>query len=287
MLPLGSIISTLLLLLCFQTSTAWRRYCPLDFKLAYNTFNDSICYKIKSPETFNDKFKDCAGNIFSSELYLSLNITKSTNPIWSDYKSLYPGGPFVDWSYTESMGDILRANYNGGVGGNPLLKLDEELCVIHSLNNFTAVRCNEKHYRYCFLNASKDNEDYKEKDRCGFLGDYGYKRFSSPTPTCLSQVIHFPRNKTWYSAQRVCFEISGDLLNRGWRYVNSNFFNSSLKESFPLGIMSINGLVKFHNDNTTVSYLLIRHIQLDYINFTVFSVLLLFVLLKQMAMRRI
>lgn len=262
-----SIIPALLLLLCIHISTARQRHaCPIGFSLAYFKFenSDPICYRRKGPETFDDKFTDCAGNLFTSRLYHSLNITKEIISLWTDYKSLYPGGPFIDWSYNEFMGDMLTPNYS--VDYDPSLGIDEELCVfIHPVTNFTAARCNAKHYRYCFLKPLEDDEDDMDRDGCEDLKEFNYWRFWSPKPTCLTSVTPTKgRNvrATWRQAQKSCAERKGYLLSTGWRYASSPLFHSETDDSFPLGIMlsDDNTTIEFDNKNITVSYLeYLRH----------------------------
>lgn len=265
MLSHWSIIPALLLILCIETSNAKRKYvCPIGFSLAYNKFknsDDPICYRRKGPETYDEKFKDCAGNLFTSKLYHSLNISEIHHiaTLWTDYKSLYPGGPFIDWSYTETMGDILTSTYS--VDYETGLGLDEELCVlIHPVTNFTAARCNEEHYRYCFLNPLEDDEDDMDRDGCKDLEEFNYWRFWSPKPTCLTAVTPTKgRNvrATWRQAEKSCVERRGKLLSTGWRYASSPLFSSGQSEIFPLGIMlsTDNTTVEFVNENDAVSYL--------------------------------
>lgn len=250
------IITTLLLLLCKLTNVD--SFCPVDFKgdkyeLESGEVID-ICYKLKGLETFNDKFTNCPVNLFSSRLYHK--ITKPKITLWTDYKSLYPGGPFIDWSYTKTMGNMLPLNHS--VHYDPLLRLDEdELCIIiHPVTNFTAVKCNEKHYRYCIFNSIE--EKVKDIVRCEHLEEFNYWRFWTPIPTCLALATSIKERKdsvTWSQAERLCNKRLGNLISTGWRYISSPLFDI---EMAPLGIMlnSDNKTLTTINENITVRYLL-------------------------------
>lgn len=255
------IILTLLIFLRILTSTAVSvvvDICPVGFNLIYrNDYSDPICFRRKGPETFYDKFTDCAGNLFSYSLYRTLNFLQPNYTLWTDYKSQYPGGPFIDWSYTQSMGDKLTPYYK--VNYDARLELDEELCVlIHPLTNFTAARCSEKHYRYCFVKAGEPKQDLSTVG-CEDLSLFDYYRFWSPRPTCLSSDMGKEVGVTWHQAQELCVERKGQLISTGWRYMNSPLFDY---KSIPFGITlsADNSTIKFANENITVSYL---HIRID------------------------
>lgn len=194
--------------------------CPIGFDLAYTRQKDPYCLRLKGPEAFEDSFEDCAGNLYTSQLYYSLNLTRPNVDLWSGHKSLYPGGPFIDWSFTDTTGSVLTSTYD--VKFNPALGLDEELCVIISpVSNFTAARCNERHYRYCIVHPYPDADDMTS-DGCGELTDY--YRFWSPKPTCLTPVTGkggVGVRANWKQGQDLCLKRGGALLQRGWRYANN------------------------------------------------------------------
>lgn len=209
--------------------------CPLGFQLAFADDGTAICYRLKEPEAFTDKFKDCTGNLYSSKLYHSLNFTKTKQVLWTEYKSLYPGGPFIDWSYTGSTGDILLTTYD--VKYDASLGIDEDLCVlIDPVSNFTAARCDEKHYRYCFIKPYPEAEDTSTKG-C----KKGSWRFFSPLATCLSAVTGVgggPVRATWGQAQLMCRQRGAWLIHRGWRYSNSPVLHKSGSLPFyPMGMV--------------------------------------------------
>lgn len=251
----------LLLLVCkqtFITSEILDDYdCPIGFELTNYTYKDDlICYRRKGPETFYDKFTDCSGNLFSFELYNDLNIPIRNNvSIWTDYKSQYPGGPLLDWSYTEYMGRMLYRNCK--VYYEQYLESDKELwCVIaNSGTNLTARRCDEKCYRYCFIKPLP-KADIDEP--LGDLLDFN-STFDSPIPTYLSVI--FIDGLTWDQAQKLCAQRKRKLLSTGWIYtlLVSEFFQYL---SFPFGIMWMGQTLKFVDENITVSNLH-RNMHLD------------------------
>ncbi|XP_063619930.1 adhesion G-protein coupled receptor G6-like isoform X2 [Cydia splendana] len=210
--------------------------CPIGFDLAYTGYEKPICYRLKGSEAFKDIFEDCAGNLYTSELYHSLNITKPNVELWSGHKSLYPGGPFIDWSFSPSIGKVLTSTYD--VKYNPSLGIDEELCVvIHPVNNFTAVRCTEKHYRYCMVEPYEDT-----LSKCEELTDY--YRFWSPKATCLTPVTvkGGKVRASWSQAQILCSKRGGSLLHRGWRYANNPLLHINKTDwTDPLGVEATAG----------------------------------------------
>ncbi|XP_073944483.1 uncharacterized protein isoform X2 [Choristoneura fumiferana] len=215
--------------------------CPIGFDLAYSKHKEPYCLRLKGPEAFEDSFEDCAGNLYTSQLYYSLNLTRSNVDLWSGHKSLYPGGPFIDWSFTDTTGSVLTSTYD--VKFNPALGLDEELCVIISpVSNFTAARCNERHYRYCIVHPYPDAGDMTS-DGCGELTDY--YRFWSPKPTCLTPVTGIGGGgvrANWRQGQDLCLKRGGALLQRGWRYANNPLLHVvDTNWTSPLGIEMISG----------------------------------------------
>lgn len=248
-LSLRDLLATILLLTWTDTAASKKLkdyQCPLGFKLAYTEEGRKpVCYRLKdTPEAFTDKFKDCTGNIFSSALYHSLNFTKTKHVIWTDLKSVYPGGPFVDWSYTDSTGKPFMNSFD--VKYDSSLGIDEELCVVvDPVSNFTAVGCNddETHYRYCFV------KPYDEDDRStkGCKGVGNYSRFFSPVSTCLTAVSGAGGGgirANWVQAMEMCSKREGILLHKGWRLSNSPLLNSSESRSIyplPLGMIMDHG----------------------------------------------
>lgn len=235
------ITKTFALVLCIHTQLSYEKstesyICPLGFSLAF-TKEDAkpICFKRKGPEPFSDKYKDCNSNLFTVELYQDLNISKPDFTFWTDYKTFYPGGLFVKGSlsrnnYLQELKSSLDVSLKGA------LDLKDELCVvIDPVSNFTAVRCSEKHYRYCFVEPYNDGV---ETDGCEGLIDG--KRFQSPEPTCLTALTGVEGGTvraTWSQAQKLCQKKGGSLLNRGWRYVNSPILHSGSSKMYPLAMV--------------------------------------------------
>lgn len=238
-----NIALTFILLLYLQTLEAKktrRIRCPIGFEVAYSKYDDDdpLCYQMESSQIFSDKFENCSGNLFTIKRYQRLNITKPEVKIWTDYKSLYAGGPFIDWSYSDHTGDILETTYE--VNRDPLYRVDEELCVVMDpVTNFTAVRCDEKHFRFCFVKAYNDDIGSKPSDGCDGLTNG--RRFNSPMPTCLAVVSGEGGGSvraTWGQAQKLCEKRGGSLLNRGWIYSNyPSFRQPSAYPAYPLGIV--------------------------------------------------
>ncbi|XP_026329456.1 uncharacterized protein LOC113237282 [Hyposmocoma kahamanoa] len=258
MLPYWSIVPALLLLLCKEISPyyddkATKTICPSGFDNARIALNPvellHICYKLKGPELFEDKFTDCAGNLMTSRVYHSVDFPiQSGKLFWTDYKSLYPGGPFIDWSYTNSMGVMLPPHYN--VSYEPgLASVEEELCiVVDSDSNFEAVKCNQKHYRYCVVLPLENKEKDMDRDGC----EDNYWRFWGPRPTCLTSVtLHESKTVTWEQAEKLCVKRKGSLLSTGWIYASSSLFPPAI---LPLGVTlsADNTTLEIVNDNIKI-----------------------------------
>lgn len=250
-----SIVPALLLFLCTQTSIAGSEYaCPIGFSLAsLAASNSSICYREKKPETFYDKFIDCAGNLFTIDLYNSSNITKSNTTFWTDYKTLYPGRPFIDWSYTESMGNIL-VNISDLLYMKPRLDIDGEQCVLSDLR---VARCSDKHYRYCFVKPLVGSDKANSVGCEDALRYKDYHRFYGPRPTCLSLAFSSTgrhTEKTWHQAKKMCADIKGKLLSTEWRYASSPLYVITTSNDTPLGVMlSADNTIQIADENITVS----------------------------------
>lgn len=256
--------ATVILLIWLHDSTTEARRrdhtCPLGFNLSYTRDKeDPICYRLKGPEAFTDKFKDCAGNIYSYKLYSNLNFNRSDIKLWAEYKSLYPGGPLIDWSYAESTGDILTSTFN--IKYDSDLGIEEELCAIATKDGLKAVTCEEIHYRYCFVTPYDDLDDMSHEG-CEELPDYW--RFWSPKPTCLAAVVGVGGGTvraTWNQAQELCARRNGSLLQRGWRYANNMLLHETDDRNVtdPLGIIMTPGdtllWIDPEDGNNVVSFL--------------------------------
>lgn len=244
----------------YYDDKATKTICPGGFENASIALNSDellhICYKLKGPELFEDKFTDCAGNLMTSRVYHSVDFpVQSDKLFWTDYKSLYPGGPFIDWSYTDSMGVVLPSYYN--VTYKPgLASVEEELCiVVDADSNFEAVKCNQKHYRYCVVFSLEKKEKDMDRDGCEDLRDFNYWRFWGPRPTCLTSVtLHGSKTVTWEQAEKLCVKRKGNLLSTGWIYASSSLFP---RDTLPLGVTlsADNTTLEIVNDNIKVSYL--------------------------------
>lgn len=254
-------IATLILLLLLQSSTEAKKskrkvICPIGFQIAYsNIKGEPICYRIKGPEKITDKYVSCTGNLYTASLYNSLNLTKSELVLWTDYKSVYPGGPFVDYSFTKSTGSLLESTYEVD---NPLESIDDELCVvIDPVSNFTTTRCDEEYYRYCFVEPYAD-EEAMSREGCEDLK--GSWRFWSPKATCLSPATAVGGGAvraTWFQSKEICDKRGGTVLYNGWRYSNNPLLHIS--GSFPVYPLSITYDPQRHShivneDSATVSY---------------------------------
>lgn len=123
---------------------------------------DKFCYALKKePEQFADRFDHCPGNLFTYDLYNNLSLPNPERfSLWTDYKTLYPGGLLGDMSHTSSMGTILNTTtHKVSLGKN--VSVDDELCVLHSYGiNLSMVGCGERHYRYCVVEADLEPHDF-------------------------------------------------------------------------------------------------------------------------------
>ncbi|KAI5646152.1 7 transmembrane receptor (Secretin family) domain-containing protein [Phthorimaea operculella] len=241
-----SVAGVVLIFICINITANAKKYvCPIGFSLAFTKFkgDDPICYRRKGPEAFDDKFKDCTGNLFTTKLYNSLNFTATNLVLWTDYKSPYPGGPFVDQSFTDAVGDtpiVKEVKYDQRLG------INEELCVvIDPITNLTAARCDENHYRYCFVKPY-EKQSRMDKDGCE---KEDYWRFYSPKATCLTALTGVGGGTVranWRQSKDLCAKRGGALLSRGWRFANHHMLSSSTNPTFPLGIVL--------GDNSTIRY---------------------------------
>ncbi|XP_035436335.2 uncharacterized protein LOC118266856 isoform X3 [Spodoptera frugiperda] len=233
-------VATIILLLVLQPALEAKKpkrvICPIGFQIAYsNLKGDLICYRLKGPEKLTDKYVGCAGNLYTSKLYNSLNLTKSELVLWTEYKSLYPGGPFIDYSFTKSIGSLVETTFEIS---NPHRGIDEELCVVMDpVSNFTTAKCDEEYYRYCLVYPYVEAEDMSTEGCEDFKDSY---RFWSPKSTCLSAATAVgggPVRATWNQSKEICEKRGGTLLYNGWRYSNNpllHILNSNPK--YPLGI---------------------------------------------------
>ncbi|CAH2238632.1 jg5378 [Pararge aegeria aegeria] len=213
--------------------------CPIGFTLIYRKDKlTPFCVRRKGPETFADLYKDCVGNLYTSKLYQDLNISRPDYAVWSEYKTLYPGGVFFDWSHTYSMGDQLITE--DGVALDPGVDIDGDLCVvIDPVSNYTAVKCNTKHYRYCVVKPYVYKESMTKKGCEGLKESY---RFWSPVSTCLTVLNGVGGGAvraTWNQARELCGKKGGYLLSHGWRYSNYREFRytNHTNHTYPLGMV--------------------------------------------------
>lgn len=214
-----------------------KQLCPIGFKLAYNRFKgDFVCYKRKELETFDDVFDDCDGNLYTSRLYRSLNISKLdySNTLWTEFKSFYPGGPFVSWSLSEEewfvIDEINDDDRTAQIYGSarPAVDIDQELCLVtNKFGNYTAVGCDEKFYRYCLVQPYSDRDDMTKKGCEDFRGSW---RFDNSREICLLGVTGVGGGTvraTWNQSQALCARHGGSLLSKGWQYSNMPLFHTS------------------------------------------------------------
>lgn len=254
-------VATLILLLLLQSSTEAKKskrkvICPIGFQVAYsNIKGEPICYRIKGPEKISDKYISCTGNLYTASLYNSLNLTKSELVLWTDYRSAYPGGPFIDNSFTKSTGSLLESTFEVD---NILESIDDELCVvIDPVTNFTTTGCDEEYYRYCLVEPYAD-EDSMSREGCEDLK--GSWRFWSPRATCLSPATAVGGGAvraTWFQSKEICDKRGGTVLYNGWRYSNNPLLHIS--GSFPIYPLGITYDPQRHShivneDSATVSY---------------------------------
>ncbi|XP_026742549.1 uncharacterized protein LOC113504459 isoform X2 [Trichoplusia ni] len=234
-------LATLILILLLQSSTEAKKskrkvICPIGFQVAYsNIKGEPICYRIKGPEKISDKYVSCTGNLYTASLYNSLNLTKSELVLWTDYRSAYPGGPFIDNSFTKSTGSLLESTFEVD---NILESIDDELCVvIDPVTNFTTTGCDEEYYRYCLVEPYAD-EDSMSREGCEDLK--GSWRFWSPRATCLSPATAVGGGAvraTWFQSKEICDKRGGTVLYNGWRYSNNPLLHiSGSFPIYPLGI---------------------------------------------------
>ncbi|XP_045485064.1 uncharacterized protein LOC111001031 isoform X1 [Pieris rapae] len=220
-------------------SMAKKKYtCPIGFSIAYTREKGHpICYRLKGPESFSDKYTDCVGNLYTSKLYLDLNFTSPNMVLWTEFRSLYPGGTFVDWSFTKSMGTELDSSFEVNI--DPTIDIGEELCVaMDPISNFTAVKCSDKYFSYCFVRPYSDEEDISDIG-CEDIRDA--VRFWSPESTCLTVLTGVAGGlvrATWKQAQDLCGKRGSSLMYRGWRYSNSPIFHDAgYNNTYPLGVV--------------------------------------------------
>lgn len=210
--------------------------CPIGFQISYTKDDKTpVCYRLKGPERFTDTFKNCAGNLYTAKLYDKLMMSNHTELVlWTEYRSAYAGGPFVDVSYTSTAGSLLKTSFNVS---NPHLGIEEELCVAKDpVENYTADRCDKMYYRYCFVEPYTDHID---SEGCESLE--GGIRFYSPKPMCLFAIpgVHGTGIRaTWTQSHDMCEKKHGRILYNGWRYSNDPIFHlsSTHPREYPLRV---------------------------------------------------
>lgn len=270
-------VATLILLLLLQPALEAKKskkkvICPIGFQIAYSNIDgEPLCYRLKGPERLTDKYVGCTGNLYTSKLYNSLNLTKSELVLWTEYKSLYPGGPFIDYSFTKSTGTLLESTFEVD---NPQKGIEEELCVvIDPVSNFTTTRCDEEFYRYCLVEPYADEDDLSNEGCDEFKGSW---RFWSPKATCLSPATAIGGGAvraTWFQSKEICEKRGGTVLYNGWRYSNNPLLHiSGSLPVYPLGI-TYDPQRHSHivNEDATVSYVFFQsclgHVHQCYIVF--------------------
>ncbi|XP_045783619.1 adhesion G-protein coupled receptor G2-like isoform X2 [Maniola jurtina] len=211
--------------------------CPIGFTLIYKKDKYTpFCVRRKGPETFTELYKDCVGNLYTTKLYQELNISKPDYAVWTEYKTLYSGGVFIDWSHTRTTGDQFKSD---DVVLDPMLDVDGDLCLIMDpVSNFTAVKCHTNHYRFCVVKPYV--KEGMTKKGCEGLKDSF--RFWSPVSTCLTVLTGVGGGAvraTWNQARDLCGKKGGYLLSHGWRYSNYKEFSyaNNLNHTYPLGIV--------------------------------------------------
>ncbi|CAG9585850.1 unnamed protein product [Danaus chrysippus] len=215
--------------------------CPIGFTLLFRK-EGPLCYRRKGPELFSEKYRDCAGNLYSSELIHETNFTKPDHAVWTQYKSMYPGGFLYDTSFSKNYGKAISFDLHGVSTSIELLDKDEELCLIlDPVSNYTLVNCNKRYYSYCVIRPYKSEESLVG---CQELKDS--VRFWSPDSTCLTSLIGVGGGAiraTWNQAKELCWKNGASLLHRGWRYSNHPVFRGSfMNHTYPLGIIMSNDL---------------------------------------------
>lgn len=196
--------------------------CPIGFeelRRIDSPYIISHCYRLKGPEKFDDKNENCIKNKYSIDFVRKYNLTKPGQLFWTNYKTLYSGGVFVD---TET-GDVISKK------AKTELDVDRDYCAVWNseTDELISASCNDKFYRYCVVDALATRTQIDHK-----------AIFSSPRSTTLF-VIDGVR-ATWSQAQMLCNARNATLLQKGWRY--ANVYKYWLKNNTtPLGIfMSIN-----------------------------------------------
>ncbi|XP_069365596.1 uncharacterized protein [Maniola hyperantus] len=211
--------------------------CPIGFTLIYKKDKYTpFCVRRKGPETFTELYTDCVGNLYTTKLYQELNISKPDYAVWTEYRTLYPGGVFFDWSHTRTMGDQFKSD---DVVLDPMLDVEGDLCLIMDpVTNYTAVKCHTNHYRFCVVKPYI--KEVMTKKGCEGLKDSF--RFWSPVSTCLTVLTGVGGGAvraTWYQARDLCGKKGGYLLSHGWRYSNYKEFSyaNNANHTYPLGIV--------------------------------------------------
>ncbi|XP_053625008.1 uncharacterized protein LOC128683407 isoform X3 [Plodia interpunctella] len=220
-----------------------KQICPIGFKVAYNRAKgDHICYKRKELEPFSAVLDDCDGNLYSSKLHNSLDIFKLeySDILWSEYKSFYPGGPFVSWSRNDREWSVVT-DVNNYDPYSLRYDISQDLCLaVNRTGEYIAVQCDDKYYRYCFVKPYSDVDDMRRKGCEGFRGSY---RFVNSKDICLLGVTGVGGGTvraTWNQSQALCSRHGGTLLSRGWQYANVPMFHISdvsPTSTYPLGIV--------------------------------------------------
>ncbi|XP_013199458.1 adhesion G protein-coupled receptor L3 [Amyelois transitella] len=232
---------TLVLFSILTLSTTAEEYsplCPYGYNLTYdNTQDNHICYKLKGLESFRDKYRNCNGNLYNLDLHRRLNVTNTRTKIWTDFISLYPGGPFAEWKHGNYVNDIIfNVTYEFE---NETLK---ELCLISDDNEYFAVDCKDMYNRYCFIKPYSEIAGIEECDD----NEPSFK-FYSPEKACLLK-IKTETGLNWKQAKKLCESETTTLLSNGWIHTNADIFNRSSK--YPVGKIDNSELVNAIRDDT-------------------------------------
>jgi hypothetical protein len=199
--------------------------CPIGFE----EFQD-YCFRIKSEESFYDKYERCNGNEVPLNLYeLCFVNWNDSGWLWTDYTRAYDMGPFINWRLgDESMGEPLyikdwatRFETQHGC-----LLVDP-----YTSKRYKSNDCNAKASRLCMFKANYDI-DQPSSEVC----------LDSPEYSCLwlyqnTESVRGKSNQDDY--QEICRLHGYHLLNRGFIYTNHPFYSEEVDMELMLGIKTI------------------------------------------------
>lgn len=129
--------------------------CKSDFLWSHEI---QRCYKVKPPETSNQKYEGCTGNEvpidFYNNTYKNINISLDTR-LCTDYKRMYAHGAFMNWRIgDENMG---KPEFSLGLS-NFSTDPDEKMCATVDLETLVLIptNCDLKFSRLCVLKPWQD-----------------------------------------------------------------------------------------------------------------------------------